>query len=129
MLKVVWIKGKDRGTIATKKIEKGDLIEASPTCSFPPEQRELIDKTSLFEYYFVRQSEYSDANKWVNGYIVFGLTSLCNHSKKPNARIQWIEDKCGLWTHLIAIESIDVAEEVTISYTNIEEYPPTKDFI
>jgi len=129
LVKVNKIPNKGRGIRAAKSIKKGELIEASPTCSFPSEQRKIIDNTSLFDYYFVRNAEYQDTEKQATGYMVFGLASLCNHTDKPNAIVEWDEnDTTGVWAHLIALEDIQTGEEIMISYANINEYP-TDNFV
>lgn len=115
--------------MATQLIKKGTLIEAAPTCSFPTQQRELIDQTELSIFYFVKPSEYNQKNKNVAGHIVFGLASFTNHSQTPNAKIEWKEDECGLWTHLIALEDIQVNDEVMIFYANIDAYTLADDFV
>ena len=61
----------------------------------------------------------------MGGYLVFGLASLCNHQEKPNAKVNWIENTIGLWSHLIennTLKDINKGEEVTLFYTNIDEY-------
>lgn len=129
MLKVVLVPKKGRGVVATQYIKKGTLIEAAPTCSFPTQQRELVDKTNLSIFYFVKPSEYTATNKNVEGHIVFGLSSFTNHSKTPNAKIEWKEDERGLWANLVALEDIQVDNEVTIFYTNIDTYTLADSFI
>ena len=58
MIEVQRLSKKGRGVVVTKMITKETLIEVSPVASFPPEQRDIIDKTELRPYYFVRPSEY-----------------------------------------------------------------------
>lgn len=125
MIEVKCFPNKGRGIIAKKLIQKGTLIEKAPVVSFPPEQREILNTTELFKYYFVIPSEYerSKNSKNVGGYIVFGLLSLCNHSESPNTYINWAEDEIGLWAHLIASKDIQPGEECLLFYTNIDEYP------
>ena len=129
MLKIKKIAGKGRGTVANRAITKGELIEAAPVCTFPPEQRMVLSETALSEYYFVRPSEYRVKGKRADCYIVFGISSFCNHSDKPNAEVRWISNDLGLWAHLTALRDIRSGEEVTIFYTNIEEYPAAKKFV
>ncbi|MCV6636934.1 SET domain-containing protein-lysine N-methyltransferase [Candidatus Albibeggiatoa sp. nov. NOAA] len=112
---------KGRGVVATTAIEKGTLIERAPVASFPAEQRPIIDSTNIAKYYFVLPSEYKH-NKHVNGHFVFGLLSLCNHSEVPNAYINWEQDNVGLWAQLIALQDIQKGQEVSLFYTNVDEY-------
>lgn len=127
MIGVKLFPGRGRGIVAQQFIVKGALIETAPVCSFSPEQWSAIDKTDLFKYCFVRPSEYS-SNKTVEGYIIFGLSSLCNHSKNPNAYIEWKRDEIGLWAHLIALQDIPSQAEVFLFYTNISDYPTAHEF-
>ncbi len=77
MITVKCIPGKGRGTIAIHPILQGTIIETAPSGSFPAAQRKIVDKTDIFKYYFVRPSEYQH-DKYFGGFIVFGLSSLCN---------------------------------------------------
>ncbi|AFY40141.1 nuclear protein SET [[Leptolyngbya] sp. PCC 7376] len=128
MIKVKIIPPKGRGVVATTLIAKGTLIEASPVSSFPKEQWDMIRQTSIFKYCFVRLSEYRIQKK-VDGYLVFGTSTLCNHSEKPNSYIEWVENELGLWAHLIAKEDIQPNEEVSIFYANINEYSLASKFV
>ena len=123
MLEIKLIPDKGRGAVATEFIQEGTLIEKAPVASFPPDQRKLIDETEIGPYYFVRPTEYDSQDSRVKGYIVFGLSSFCNHSEQPNANIEWSKDRVGLWAKLTALHDIQAGEEVTIFYTNIDEYP------
>ena len=131
MIKVDHVKEKGRGIIATEIIKKKQVIETSPTHSFSKNHRQFIDKTNLFAYYFVMPSEYqkkTKANK-EDAYMVFGLSSFCNHSEDPNAKIHWFKNETGVWISLISIKNIAVNEEVTMSYANIEDYSLAHDFV
>jgi hypothetical protein len=128
MIRVKYFPKKGRGIVATKLILKETLIEVAPVGSFPAEQRPLMNKTEVFEYYFVIPAEYKNS-KNVGGHIVFGLSSLCNHSETPNAYIKWVQDEIGLWAHLIASKDIQPEEEVFVFYTNIDEYRLAHEFI
>lgn len=121
MIKVKNILGKGRGVVAKQIIPTGTLLEIAPVGIFPAEQRPIINKTEVFAYYFVQPVEYTKS-KNAKGYLVFGLASLCNHQKEPNSRIDWIEDEVGLWSYLVSQKEILPGEEVTVFYTNIEEY-------
>ena len=87
----------------------------------PPEQLSIVKDTEVFRYYFVRSGEYRQSNQ-PSGYLVFGLASLCNHSKEANARVEWVNNEIGLWSHLVAKKDIQPGEEITLFYTNINEY-------
>ena len=128
MIEVKKITGKGRGIIATESIAQGSLLEVAPVIPFPAEQRAIVDKTELFKYYFVQPMEYVE-NEKAKGYIILGLASLCNHTEEPNSYVDWVEDKVGIWSHLIAKKDIKVGEEITMFYTNIDEYYEANNFV
>lgn len=128
MIKVQLFPKKGRGIVATKMIGKDTLIEVSPVASFSPDQRDIIDKTELGAYCFVIRSEYEKSKK-ACGHIVFGLSSLCNHSESPNAYIKWVKNEIGLWAHLIALQDIQPGDEISLNYTNIDEYSSVHQFV
>lgn len=121
MIEVKEITGKGRGIIATQDLCQGTLLEVAPVSTFTHQQILNINKTEVFKYYFVNPLEYGKSDN-VGGYIVFGLASLCNHQEQPNARVNWIKNTIGMWSHLIALKDIKRGEEVTLFYTNIDEY-------
>lgn len=95
MIEIQLFPQKGRGVVATELIPQGTLIEKAPVVAFPAEERSLLDKTEVFKYYFVMPSEY-DPSKKAGGYLVFGLSSFCNHAESPNTYIRWSEDEMGL---------------------------------
>jgi len=127
-IRVEKIPGKVRGVLATQEISAGTLVEAAPVSTIPPEQLSRLKDTEIFRYYFVPPSEYLKSNP-LSGYLVFGLASLCNHSQKANARVEWVKNEVGLWAHLVAKRDIEAGEEVTLFYTNINEYPDAGSFV
>ncbi|MGD1871577.1 MAG: SET domain-containing protein-lysine N-methyltransferase [Mastigocoleus sp.] len=128
MIEVKKIPPKGRGIVATKLIPKKTLIEVAPVSSFPRQQWKYVKQIDIFKYCFVTPLEYKES-KAGQGHIVFGLSSLCNHSENPNAFIKWEHNEIGLWAHLIALGDIQSGEEVLIFYTNIDEYPSESNFI
>lgn len=121
MLEVKLFSEKGRGVVATQLILEGTLIEKAPVVYFPAEQRQIIDKTEVFKYYFVVPSEYHGGQE-IGGYLVFGLASFCNHSENPNTYIDWVKNETGLWANLIASQDIQAGEECALFYTNIDAY-------
>jgi hypothetical protein len=128
MIKVENVAGKGRGIIATTSIVRGTSIEWAPVAPFQARQWQWINKTDIFKYCFAHPQNYN-ADKDTDGYIVFGLSSLCNHSTNPNAYINWVQRETGLWVNLIALSSIQAEEEVSISYTNIDRYSCASNFV
>jgi uncharacterized protein len=102
---------KGRCVFATAPIPAGTVIEAAPVVIVPPEQRSLLDKTILHDYYFQWDDGPEDTGR---GAVALGLVSLCNHSRRPNARAQRNPARCTL--DLIALAPIAAGEEITIDY-------------
>jgi len=121
MLKIARIQKKGRALITTQLIKKNSIIETSPAITFPSHVEPLIKDTIIYEYAFVDPKSYNRATE-SRGYMAFGLATLCNHSAQPNAKVEWTEDEIGLWAKLIAIDHIQPNEEITIYYTNCNEY-------
>ena len=114
MLSVEHISEKGRILVATAFFRKGQVITRAPAVPF--RDRWLIDKTSVFPYYFERPGEDSCC------YLVFGLASIASHSDEPNARVVWSDDSVSAWMTLVAVRDIPEGAEVMIRYQNIEEY-------
>ncbi|MGY4167746.1 SET domain-containing protein-lysine N-methyltransferase [Bradyrhizobium sp. USDA 4529] len=119
---------KGRGVFANILFKAGDLIERAPTWGFDEAQAKLLDRTGIFEYYFVRHDRHLKRDPLI-GYVVFGLVSMVNHSSNPNAQIVWVDTASGAWASIVAIRDIKVDEEITHQYTNISVYPHTTKFI
>ncbi|MHB8508375.1 MAG: SET domain-containing protein [Candidatus Dormibacteria bacterium] len=95
-----------RGVFATQSIQAGQLIESCPVLRFPAAQRELIDQTLLFEYYFDWDGD---------GGLALGYGSLYNHSGTPNA--EYLKDIDSDTVRIQAITTIAAGEEITFSYS------------
>ncbi|MGK7889302.1 MAG: SET domain-containing protein-lysine N-methyltransferase [Leptolyngbyaceae cyanobacterium] len=129
MIKVEKIPGKGRCIVATQSIPLGTLIEHAPVSAFSSTQHLISNNFEVFQYFFVQPQEYNQEQSSCDGYLVFGLSSLCSHHDHPNAGIEWIEDEVGWWANLIAKKEIKPGEEVTLFYTNIAEYTNIDEFI
>ncbi len=127
-LYVDWIEGKGRGVIAGQFFAQGTVIERAPAIEFPASERTTIDRTALFSHYFVDPAQYGKGQN-VDGFIALGLSSLCNHAEQPGARVIWRRDPLGLWAELTALCDLDAGQEVTVYYTNIEDYPDRSQFL
>jgi len=87
------------------------VIEAAPVVIVPPDQRPLLDQTTLHDYYF----QWDDGPEHEGrGAVALGHVSLCNHSRRPNARVWRNEARDTL--ELIALAPIAAGEEITIDY-------------
>ncbi len=98
---------KGRGVFAVAPIAAGALIEAAPVIVVAAAECALLDRTILHDYYFAWDGE-------GRGAVALGLTSLCNHSRRPSARVRRNHAQGTL--DLIALAAIAAGEEVTIDY-------------
>ncbi len=128
MLRVATFAGKGRGVEATRAIACGTMMERAPGLRLPGHQRQLIDQTGLFPYYFAEPAAFT-AGAAYDCLMAFGCLTCCNHADDPNAAVTWTEDSIGLWAELHALRHIAEAEEVTLRYTNISEYRAADLFI
>lgn len=74
----------------------------------PKAQLKELDKTILYEYYFLL------GDKMDIPIIVFGYGSLYNHSDTPNAEFQL--DLDSKIVHFVAVKDISSGTEITINY-------------
>jgi SET domain-containing protein len=95
-----------RGVFATEAIAAGDIIEVCPVIRVPAAQRELIDETLLFEYYFDWDGDAA---------LALGLGSLYNHSATPNAA--YSKDTANDLVTVRAVAAIGAGEEITFTYS------------
>ncbi|MGX5845044.1 SET domain-containing protein-lysine N-methyltransferase [Mesorhizobium sp. ArgA1] len=119
---------KGRGVFANVPFKANEVIERSTTWGFSRSEETLLRRTGLFEYYFVRP-ETNTINHLIAGYVVFGTISIVNHSFTPNAEIVWDDDETGAWISIIALKDIDIDEEITHFYANINEYANSNEFV
>ncbi|TIL44422.1 SET domain-containing protein-lysine N-methyltransferase [Mesorhizobium sp.] len=119
---------KGRGVFADAPFKVGDLIERSPTWGFNASEERLLERTGLFEYYFVRPVHKSIENQR-SKYVVFGLISIVNHSSNPNSQIVWTDEDTGTWASIVALKDIEAGEEITHRYANINDYPMVINFV
>lgn len=95
-----------RGVFTGKALRKGDVIEICPVIAIPPHEIEIIDKTVMYNYYFL----------WENNQaaIALGYGSLYNHSYEPNA--EYIMDYEDQVLIIKALRNISAHEEITFNY-------------
>ncbi|MGD9615195.1 MAG: SET domain-containing protein-lysine N-methyltransferase [Alphaproteobacteria bacterium] len=101
---------KGRGVFARAMIGAGALIEVAPVIIVPAAQRKLLDTTTLHDYYFL----WDDTGGESRVAIALGLVSLCNHSRRPSARVR--RNRIGETLDLLALTPIAAECEITIDY-------------
>ncbi|RMG80496.1 MAG: SET domain-containing protein-lysine N-methyltransferase [Bacteroidetes bacterium] len=99
---------KGRGVFTAHEIQEGDLIEVCPVIEIPEKELALIEKTVLFNYYFL----WGEDQK--SGAICLGFGSLYNHEYMPNARYEF--DYESRTIDFYAIRDIAPGEEITVNY-------------
>ena len=102
---------KGRGIFARMSITPGTIIESAPVILVSPEHCALLDRTILHDYYFRWDG---DPDSDGTGAVALGLVSLCNHSRRPCARVR--RNLAQTTLDLIALTSIAPGDEVTIDY-------------
>ena len=102
---------KGRGVFARQQITAGTLIEAAPVIIVPAEQCALLDRTILHDYYFQWDDNFHRPGR---GAVPLGLVALCNHSRRPNARVR--RNPARETLDLVATAPIAAGDEVTIDY-------------
>ena len=102
---------KGRGVFARLPIAAGALIEAAPVVVVPAAQCALLDKTILHDYYFHWDGDPDGEGR---GAVALGLVSLCNHSRRPRARVRRNFAQGTL--DLVALATIAAGDEITIDY-------------
>jgi hypothetical protein len=98
---------KGRGVFARQFIGAGELIEAAPVIVVPGSQCPALDGSVLHDYYFRWDEDGSCA-------VALGLVSLCNHSRRPRARVR--RNRARETLDLLAVASIPADDEITIDY-------------
>ena len=101
---------KGRGVFASRAIAAGALIEAAPVIIVPPTQRSALDRTILHDYYFLWGGHDGEAC----AAVALGFVSLCNHSRRPSARVR--PNRAEGTLDLSAITPIAAGTEITIDY-------------
>jgi len=120
-IKIVDIKGKGRGVVATEDIAKGEIIETCPIIFISDKEAKMIEKNpDVLKYYYLWQ--YS-INKHC---IMLGYGSIYNHSKEnPNADIDYNTENPQNYLIFEAIKDIKAGQEIVMDYefdNNKEEF-------
>lgn len=106
---------KGRGVFAGAPIAAGTVIEAAPVIIVPARECRLLDRTILHDYYFSWNGDPDGGPGGEgSGAVALGLVALCNHSRRPRARVR--RNLAQGTLDLVALAPIAAGEEVTIDY-------------
>jgi len=105
--------GRGRGVFTSIDLSKGDIIEFCPLIIIPPDQKELIHKTILHDYYF----EWPEPAGAVC--LPLGYGCIYNHSKTPNIEI--VLDIEGKTMQFHCLKTTEAGSELLFDYTGGEE--------
>ena len=108
------------GVFAKQFVGTDSLIETSIAIPLPISESKKFNSSVVWEYYFVTTEHILDKNS--AGHLLLGLASVCNHSSQPNAIVRWCQTGSLVWGSLWTLCEIQPGEELTIYYTNIDEY-------
>ncbi|MFB6182046.1 MAG: SET domain-containing protein [Candidatus Magasanikbacteria bacterium] len=106
-LEIQETENKGRGVFAKKDFRKGEVIEVCPVIRLSEKDREVINETELYNYYFSWKEE--------KAAIALGYGSLYNHSFEPNADYE--KDLENSQIIFRSLRSIEKGEEILVDYT------------
>ena len=97
-----------KGVFASKKFKAGAVIETAPVILLQKAERDFLQTTSLFSYYFL----VADENTSVA--LGLGYSSLYNHAYKANAVYSIsLKEKT---IQIKACKNINTGDEITLNY-------------
>ena len=97
-----------RGVFTGVPIMKDDLIELCPVIVMKKGEMPLLDKTTLYDYYFLWGDDQEQC------VIALGYGSLYNHTAPSNADYGMDFDENLI--EIFAVRDIEAGEEITINY-------------
>ena len=97
-----------RGVFTGAPIMKDDAIEICPVIVMKKGEMALLDKTTLYDYYFLWGDDQEQC------VIALGYGSLYNHLAPSNA--DYGMDFDGQMIEIFAVRDIEAGEEITINY-------------
>jgi SET domain-containing protein len=104
---------KGRGVIAGEDIDVGEKIEWCPVLTFDAKHSDDIDKTPIYDYYFL----WGPNNEQLA--IALGYGSIYNHSFEPNA--EYVPNYKENYLEFFALRPIKEGEEITVNYNGSPE--------
>lgn len=112
-LYIVYDDIKKRCVHCAEDIEKGSLIELAPVIIIPKAQVDVINKTVLYDYYFVWDMHEGSIA------IALGYGSLYNHSDEPNADFE-VQLSDG-YISFRATKDIVAGDEILVDYISLKD--------
>ena len=104
-----------RGVFTGSPIKNGDLIEVCPVIVLKEGEMEILDKTTLYDYYFL----WGDDQKQCA--MALGFGSLYNHFCPSNG--DYFMDFEEQIIEVYAARDIEAGEEITINYNGDPKNP------
>lgn len=120
MIEVKDARGKGRGIFAAQTIKAYQPIEVAPYTRYVGREAGQLEESPVYWHMFVDPAKAADPQPDV--LVVWGKMSLANHSDQPNAVVEWDYNLESGKAALIAVDDIAEGEEITLKYTNIDEY-------
>ena len=127
-LRVEVIEGKGRAVIASQGITSGAVVIADLVDRFQGAEAEKVDGTGLKKFLIPDRSQYADGSSSPDLMVLWGLTSIANHSDDPNCLIAFSGSGVGEVAKMVAVRDIKEGEEITHRYPDIAEYD-TSEFL
>jgi SET domain-containing protein len=110
-IKLTEIEGKGRGIIALEDIKKGEIIEICPLIPMQDEEAEFFEKKeTVLNFYYLQQPEFK------KNCLMLGYGSIYNHSKEPNAEIDYDTNELKDYLFFKALKNIKAGEEIVYDY-------------
>ncbi|KKS25751.1 MAG: Nuclear protein SET [Candidatus Yanofskybacteria bacterium GW2011_GWC2_41_9] len=115
-IKITEIAGKGLSVVATEKIKAGEIIEICPIIFLSDKDANYIKDTSDFlKFYYLEQAPINKSC------LMLGYGSLYNHSKNPNADVDYNIKTLNRYLIFEAIKDIQTGEEIVYNYNDYDE--------
>lgn len=113
--------------VASKDFAKDAHLASAICYEISAGEVAMLSGADVYKFVFFQRGDEGSANR--RGYFAFGSASFCSHSDTPNAYIRWKDVDYTRIIELRAAEPITAGTEVTIRYSNINEYPGHENWI
>ncbi|MEZ5042407.1 MAG: SET domain-containing protein [Saprospiraceae bacterium] len=97
-----------RGVFTNGFIEEGSIIEICPVLVLPGKEKKLLDKSLLYNYYFMWGEDDEECA------LLLGYGSIYNHSYQPNA--EYRPDFEEKMMRFYALVDIEAGAEIKVNY-------------